>query len=60
MLSGPSFGSVVVSSINSLTLFGFPLTSFHSAEASLLDLLWLYTLVCVVVQKYQIQNVFYL
>ena len=38
MLSGPSFGSVVLSSINSLTLFGFPLTSFHSAEASLLDL----------------------
>ena len=33
-------------------LSGFPLTSFHLAEASLSDLLWLYTLVCAVVQKY--------
>ena len=33
MLSGPSFGLVLVFSINSLMLFCFPLTSFHLAEA---------------------------
>ena len=35
MLSGPSFRSAFVFSINSLILSGFPLTSFHLAEASL-------------------------
>ena len=51
MLSGPSFRSVFVFSINSLILFGFPLTSFHLAEVSLSAFLWLCTLVCVVVQN---------
>ena len=35
MLSGLSFRSAFVLSINSLILFGFPLTSFHLAEANL-------------------------
>ena len=35
MLSGPSFRSDLIFSINSLILSGFPLTSFHLAEASL-------------------------
>ena len=35
-----------------LILSGFPLTSFHLADASLSAFLWLYTLVCAVVQKY--------
>ena len=35
MLSGPSFRSAFVFIINSLILSGFPLTSFHLAEASL-------------------------
>ena len=34
MLSGPSFRSVFVLSINLLILPGFPSTSFHLAEAS--------------------------
>ena len=49
MLSGPSFMSVFVFSINSLILSDFPLNSFNLAEASLS---WLYTIVCAVVQKY--------
>ena len=52
VLPGPSFGWTFVFSINSLILSGFPLTSFHSAEASLSAFSWLYTLVCAVVQKY--------
>ena len=36
MLSGLSFRSAFVSSINSLILSGFPLTSFHLAEANLI------------------------
>ena len=52
MLSGPFFRLTFVFSINSLILPGFPLTSFHSAEASLSAFSWLYTLVCPVVQKY--------
>ena len=51
MLSGLSFGSVFVFSINSFILLGFPLTSFHLAVASLSAFLWLHTLVCAVVQK---------
>ena len=39
-------------SINSLILSGFPLTSFHLAEASLSAFPWFYTIVCAVVQKY--------
>ena len=35
MLSGPSFRSAFVFNINSLILPGFPLISFHLAEASL-------------------------
>ena len=38
--------------INILILPGFPLTSFHLAEASLSAFWWLYTLVCAIVQKY--------
>ena len=39
-------------SINSLIFSGFPLTFFHLAEASLSGFSWLYTLVCLVVQKH--------
>ena len=35
ILSGPSFRLAFVFSINSLILSGFPLASFHLAEASL-------------------------
>ena len=52
MLPGPSLRSAFVFNTNPLILFGFPLTSFHLAEASLCAFLWLYTLVCAVVQKY--------
>ena len=52
MLSGPSFRLVLVFSINSLILPGFPLTSFNLAEASLFTFKWLYTLVWAIVQKY--------
>ena len=38
---------------HSLIFSGFPLTSFHLAEASLSAFLWLYTLVCAVLQKYR-------
>ena len=51
MLSGPSFRSVFDFSVYPLILSGFPLTSFHLAEASLSAFLWLYTLVCAVNQK---------
>ena len=51
MLSGPSFRSVFVFSINSLIFSGFSLTSFHLAEASLSAFSWLYTLRCAVVRK---------
>ena len=43
---------------NSLTLFGFSLTSFYLAEASLPALLCHYTLVCAVVQKYHEIHIF--
>ena len=59
MLSGPSFRSAFVFSINSLILSGFPLTSFHLAEASLSVFSWLYTLVCAVVQKYHEMSFIY-
>ena len=49
MLPGPSFRSTFVFSISSLILSGFPLTSFHLAEASLPAFSWFYTLVCVAV-----------
>ena len=52
MLSGPSFRSAFVFSINSLILSGFPLTSFHLAQAPPSDFLWLYTLLYAIVQKY--------
>ena len=52
MLPGPFFTLAFVFSIISLILSGFPLTSFHSAEASLSAISWLCTLVCAVVQKY--------
>ena len=53
MLLSPSFSSAFVSSINSLILSDFPLASFHLAEASLPAFVWLYTLLCAVIQKYQ-------
>ena len=52
MLSGPPFRSTFVYIINILILSVFLLTSFHLAEDSLSAYLWLYTLVCAVVQKY--------
>ena len=52
MLSGPSFRPAFVFIINSLILYGFPLTSFHSVEASRSAFTWFYTLVCTVVEKY--------
>ena len=51
MLSGPSFMSAFVFSINSLILSGFSLTSFHLVEASSSAFSWLYTLKFAVVQK---------
>ena len=51
MLSDPSFESVFIFSINLLILFGFPLTFFNLAEASLSAFSWLYTLVCALVQN---------
>ena len=52
MLSDSPYRSAFVFSINSLILSGFPLTSFHLAEASLYAFSWLYSLQCAVVQKY--------
>ena len=52
MLSSPLFRSTFVYIINILILSVFLLTSFHLAEDSLSAYLWLYTLVCAVVQKY--------
>ena len=59
MLWGPSFRSAFFLSINPLILSGFPLTSFHLAEASLSAFSWLYTLVCAVVQKYHEMSFIY-
>ena len=52
MLSSPTFKSAFAFSMNSLILPGFPLTSFHLAEASVFALSWHYTLACAFVQKY--------
>ena len=59
MLSSLFFRLAFVFSINSLILPGFPLTSFHLAEASLSAFSWLYTLVCAVVQKYHEMSFIY-
>ena len=59
MLSCPSFRSAYAFSINSLILFGLPLTSFHFADVSLSAFWCLYTLVCAVVQKYQKMSFIY-
>ena len=59
MSSGSSFRSAFVFSINSLILSGFPLTSFHLAEASLSAFSWLYSLVCAAIQKYHEMSFFY-
>ena len=59
MLSCPSLWSAFVFSINSLSLSGLPLTSFHLAEASLSAFWWLYTFVCPVFQKYQEMSFIY-
>ena len=59
MLSGPSFKSAFVFSINSLILPGFPFTSFHLAEASLPAFSQFYTLVCAVIQKYHVMSFIY-
>ena len=53
MSSGPSFRSVFVFGINPTILSGFPST-FHFAEASLSAFLWLYALVCAVVNCVQL------
>ena len=53
MFSSPSFRSALFFSISTLILSGFPLASFHLAEASLFTFSWLYTLVYAVVQKYK-------
>ena len=47
-----------VSSINSLILSGFLLTSFHLAEASRSPFSWLYGLVSANVQKYHEMNTY--
>ena len=59
MLSGPSFRSTFVFSINCLILSGFPLYSFHVAQALLSPFLWLYTLVFAVAQKYHEMSFIY-
>ena len=59
MLSGPSFRSAFVFSINSLILSGFRLTSFHLAEASLSAFSWLHTLVRAVGLKYHEMSFIY-
>ena len=46
MLPGPISKSAFVFNINSLILLGFPLTSFHLAEASLSAFVWFYTRAC--------------
>ena len=51
MLSSTFFRSAFVSSINSVILSAFPLTSFHLGEVSPSAFSWLYTLVCAVVQN---------
>ena len=51
MLLGFSFSSAFVFSINSLILSVFPLSSFHSAEASRSAFSWLYTHLCVQLSK---------
>ena len=56
ILSGPSFRSAFVFSINPLILSGFPLTSFHLAEA----FSWLYTLECAIVQKYHAKCILFI
>ena len=59
LLSGPSFRFDFVFNINSLILFGFLLTFFHLAKASLCAFPWLSTLVCAVVQKYHEMSFIY-
>ena len=60
MLSGPYFRSAFVFSINLLILPGFPLTSFHLGEASLLYLLLCgFILLRAVVPKYQEMSFIY-
>ena len=59
MLSGPSFRSAFVFSINSLTLSDFPLTSFHLTEATLSAFSCLCALVCAVVQEYHEMSFIY-
>ena len=51
MLSDSSFRSASVVSINSLILSGFPLTSFHLAEASLSVFLCGFIFLCVELPK---------
>ena len=46
MLPGPISKSAFVFNINSLILLGFPLASFHLAEASLSAFVWFYTRAC--------------
>ena len=59
MLSGTSLRPDFLFNINSLTLLGFLLNSFHLAEASSFAFSWFSTLVCAVVQKYQEMSFIY-
>ena len=59
MLSGPSFRSAFVCSMNLLILSAFTLVPFHLVETSLSAFSWLYTLVCAVVQKYHEMSFIY-
>ena len=59
MLSSPSFRSAYLFSIKLLIFSDFPLTSFHLDETSFSIFLWLYTLVCAVVQKYHEMSLIY-
>ena len=51
--------SAFIFSVNLLILPGFPLTSFHLAEASLSAFLWFYTLVYAALQKYHEMSFIY-
>ena len=60
MLSGPTFRSVFVFSINSLILSGFPLTFFHLAETSLSASLFRCFILLSVQLSKNIRKLFYL
>ena len=59
VLPRPSLRSAFLFSISSLIISGFPFTSFRLAEASRSAFLWLYTLVCAVVQTHHEMSFIY-